>query len=424
MFHGLSVVQCELSEKEILSLMQDADGLRTRLAIAINDVMSPVVKRQRATWAMCKPSAYGHPTSLQSAIRSKDGSIVFVQDESSKNINPIIDSAEWQPELSPDGFVGFFHHWHKSTRDNRLCLYVVCQSYLPKACLEFAELVHQVGDACTAGSICLSEETQWLRTACSRNRARLIAEVCGKMGIRVPLLYDYNSYDPHHAPMAMVTTETLHYDLVPCGFSKVKMLNYCAETQRAFNGVVCAMAPWDGVWIFQGVRDSARGAQHHHCGISDFGYPYGQKQLLPTAAPKVKDRERYLQCTSLTFTSADPLQCRPLQVWSAPESLVVSCEHKSPAVSTVMSIPREEELDPDIVRALKYSLALQACPQQYVIPNLPGVLPSAQASNFLVFDEYVLEVMARQGWARTLGIVMLTPLAVGLFEHWKSSAMD
>ena len=81
--------------------------------------------------------------------------------------------------------------WHEGTAaasESRLHLYAACQSYLPKACLDFSTLVHCAVDdeACSADMVCLSEEAQWLRAACERNRARIIAEVCAAMRVRVP----------------------------------------------------------------------------------------------------------------------------------------------------------------------------------------------------------------------------------------------
>jgi hypothetical protein len=49
----------------------------------------------------------------------------------------VIDGEPWVPELSPDGFVGIYFQWQAAT----VHMYAVCQSYLPKACLEFSTLV-------------------------------------------------------------------------------------------------------------------------------------------------------------------------------------------------------------------------------------------------------------------------------------------
>lgn len=440
LFHGITVALCETTEPEILSLMQNMESTRTKLSEAVNEIMEPIKSEidsssgnkhngesRRASWARCKPTDHqGHPQSLQFAMRNKDGDVIFHQDQG-KSV-PIIDSAEWLPELSPDGYVGFFHHWHHGTRENKLCLYVVCQSYLPKACMEFADMVHRAGDICTAGCVCLSEELQWLRTASTRNRARLIAEVCKKMNIKLPTVLDYNSASLNSIS-ALVTTDTLHHDLVlvgggGSGDSVVRLLNHCAETKSAFNGSACTMAPWEGVWIFQGLNSTqGSAAQNYTSGVSDFGKPYGDF-ILPTSAPRIPDKSTLCGPTMpLTFVAADPLQCKPMQIWNqeitsqAQASIIVS--HKPPPPVAPCSFSTDG-LDPDIIAAFQKSMASRACGTSYMVPNIPGALPPSMAHNYLIFDEYVLNTMAKFGWSRTQGIVKLSPMACALYEHWKT----
>ena len=141
LFDGVTVVQLEMTEPEVFQLMQNMDDMKRRLSSAVDDVMT-LDGKKRATWARCRPSAF--PQSLERASKDNDGVVHFVLDNDSAGSSPIIDSEEWAPELSPDGFIGLYHHWHRSPLSSRLCMYAVCQSYLPKACLEFADLAHQV----------------------------------------------------------------------------------------------------------------------------------------------------------------------------------------------------------------------------------------------------------------------------------------
>jgi hypothetical protein len=60
----------------------------------------------------------------------------------------------------------------------------------------------------------------------------------------------------------------------------------------------------------------------------------------------------------------------------------------------------------------------QACPQPFFMPDIPGAIPK-QAHHHLIFDEFVLEMMAKRGWPRTQGVTMLTPMACALYDHWK-----
>ena len=443
LFHGVTVVLCETTESDVLSLMQNIDDTRAKLADAINVSMKPIqdeinnsTSSVRASWARCRPSPHqGHPKSLQTATKDKDGNVIFQQDDRN---TPIIDSESWLPELSPGGFIGFFHHWHHGTRDSKLCLYAVCQSYLPKACMEFADMVHEAGDLCTSGCICLSEEAQWLRTACARNRARLIADVCSHMGIKVPTIIDYNGAAAigSSSRTALPTTDTLHHDLVfnssrdSSNNNFVRLLNYCSETKSAFNGSICTMAPWEGIWIFQGLS-SAHGTIMQGASIADFGQAYG-RYILPTASPKIHDRTSFTN-SPLAFISADPLQCKPLQIWNTSSGNIVvtadasllSDDHSiktnnsTEAPHACSSIPLDG-LDPDVIAAFQRSIALRACPASFLVPNIPGALPPSMASNYLVFDEQVLAAMSKLGWSRTQGVIKLAPMACALYEHWKT----
>ena len=67
-----------------------------------------------------------------------------------------MDGDSWTPELSSNGFVGIFHHWHHGAHEHKLCMYIACQSYLPAACLEFADLVRDAGDGCTSAAVQVS----------------------------------------------------------------------------------------------------------------------------------------------------------------------------------------------------------------------------------------------------------------------------
>ena len=29
-------------------------------------------------------------------------------------------------------------------------------------------------------------------------------------------------------------------------------MNYCSDARSAFNGSLCVMSPWDGLWVFRG----------------------------------------------------------------------------------------------------------------------------------------------------------------------------
>lgn len=414
LFHGISIALCDVSEEQILSMIQNEQQTKENLASAIETIMGAHTPDKAATWGRCHPSPYtGHPFSLQEAVKETDGSLVFKQCESANShCAPIIDSEEWLPELSPDGFIGFYHQWLCTSRGNRLVLYCVCQSFLPRACKEFFNMAHKVGNLCSAGSVCLSEEIQWLRTACSRNRARLIANVCDLMHINVPFINDYNASTSGHK-LAVITNETLHHDMIM--YQKhVRVLNYCAETRNAFNGVCCVMAPWEGLWIFQGLNILNDCAQKPLSGISDFGKPYGE-HVLCTSAPQIADSQININ-SSLSFVRGDVRNCKGLSLWNNKLKRKTETEN----VNELEDVPSIafEGLDPTVVSAYQaYILNKKRKPKQQQEEY------ETSHQYFLNFDENVLSRMSELGWPRNQGIIKLIPMVCGYYENWKASVV-
>ena len=418
LFHGVSIALCDAAEADVLALMRDSEDTRARLALAVQALMQQ--NKKKATWKRCRPN--GVSPSMYSAYKDRDGKIVFASDELQQKV---IDSAEWSPEVSPDGFVGFYFRWHEDVMQrSRIQLFVVCQSYLPKACLEFADMVHQVEDACSVDAVCLSEEAQWLRTACSRNRARVIAEVCARMGVRVPTVEDYCAFCPSKTPIALVTTETLHHDMVYATEGKnrkVRIFNYCSPTQSAFNGSVCVMAPWDGIWIFKGAAPHASHQQPQY--EADFGLPHGKGHVvLPTCSPRVRYSSMMMMNHGLTFSSAEPLQCKAFQLWGDHRDTVAVTFPESYYDGNT-SNNHGQGVDPDVMAAYRRALSRSASASSVLVPNVPGAIPcSTNVSHYLAFDENVLGIMSHLGWNRRQGICKLLPMACALYEHWKQDS--
>jgi len=75
---------------------------------------------RRAEWRRCRPTAHGVPQSLYSAFMGRDNKVTLCSTQDSV---ALIDSEPWVPELSPEGFVGLYHHWNSAK--NRLTLYMV-----------------------------------------------------------------------------------------------------------------------------------------------------------------------------------------------------------------------------------------------------------------------------------------------------------
>ena len=138
LFDGVSLVECECSEAQVLELLTHAEDTRKRLGETIHSIMQEVREERRASWRRCRPTINGVPQSLYSAFVGRDNKVTLC---STEECVPLMDSEPWVPELSPEGFLGLYHFWHPIKK--RICLYMVCQAYLPRACLEFADMVRR-----------------------------------------------------------------------------------------------------------------------------------------------------------------------------------------------------------------------------------------------------------------------------------------
>ncbi len=448
MFDGVSIVKCDCSEVEILQLLSDAEDTRRRLGNAISQIMDHTITDEmnqlRASWRRCRPSTNGTPQSLCSAhvllSTNNTNGEKQVNFFNTEDCVPLIDSDIWIPELSPEGFIGIYHHWNhaKTTNDTKgPSLYIICQSYLPTACLEFADMVRDLGDVCTTSDVYHSEEAQWLRHACARNRGRLIAEVCREMKIKFPAMVDYNACKTGERTMIAISTiETLHHDLqsIPIksmmgvGEEKelIRLFNFCTSSPNS----ACVMSPWDGVWVFHGQNH-----QSHH--------------FLPSITPKIAEQDRASlkhgkNASIYMFSTNVPETCDVLDIYLKKE---IKSKKKRKALSSGMvknnntyaleilgsiedaqfnsqSMIQDDDIkitqseDADVMLAYNRSVSKMSS----LMIDDKGVRNTnvlSKKKTFLYFDEHVLNAMEKHGWTRSNGYTTFIPLACGLCEHWR-----
>ena len=76
---------------------------------------------------------------------------------------------------------------------------------------------------------------------------RIIAEICSSLNIDVQVIEDHNASVPSQVGIAVCPVEALHHDMF-CQHhtNKVRYLNYVGETNSAWNGTACVLAPWQG----------------------------------------------------------------------------------------------------------------------------------------------------------------------------------
>lgn len=262
MFHGTTMVQCDVSEKTILELMLKTDDIKAKMHAFLTKIDQDCVPAELS----CIPENTGVITSSGT-----------VQGMGLRTV----DSKYWTPEL-PDR-IGLYHAYirgyKRDVRTHRL--FIICTGGLNKACDQFCNLIIDVGDKWTANEVYESEEAWWLRKACHRARCQLIKMVADLFNLNIPHVEDIQAYQRTY--MAIPTTETLIHDMGKMTNGQIAVYNNCIDTTKNINGILCNMHPTEGVWLFKG---SHKGS----CYGSMFGHQ-SQCGVFPVAAPAVKRSE-------------------------------------------------------------------------------------------------------------------------------------
>jgi hypothetical protein len=259
MFFGTTLVECQAREEKILQLMSN---------LALNK--SQMQSFLQRTEDNCIPATLD--------CLPENASIVTASGKVQAQGLLSVDSQHWTPEV-PER-IGIYHAYNRGFgRDTRVHrLFIACTGGLYRASDAFANLIVDVGRHWTAGEVCESEETWFLRKASQRARCRLVKQLADAFGLTVNFIQDIQAYNP--VSMAIPTCETLEHDISKLADGRIAVYNLCADTTRHMNGLVCSMHPSEGLWLFRG---SPRGpcygsmfGNHRVCG------------MFPTSAPRVK----------------------------------------------------------------------------------------------------------------------------------------
>eukprot|EP00961_Rhodomonas_salina_P174714 2356614-Rhodomonas_salina.8 len=293
LFEGITVVETAATETQILDLLKNKD--KTVQAMSrIAEQFHPSVVKDRISWDACHPersiplqnhSAWNVHISNDSIAKytcvehdqhANTQEVRFVHDAPldlvpDNSVPNYVDSAKWTPELPPGAFIGLYHQWY-STFDGcrELKLFFVCQSSCQKAGLEIKQLVNDLPVSCTAQQLAVSEEMWWLSNVNMRNRNRLIYEFAKELNIEIPVIEDCHSFQEAYL-MAQPTTHNFLHSVCMLSDTVVGVMNECIPTQHVSNGVVCRLAPSEGIWVFNGT-------QRHN--ISRFGGPFGSSDTV------------------------------------------------------------------------------------------------------------------------------------------------
>lgn len=258
MFHGTTMVQCDVSEDQILSLMMTSQQNRDVMKEFLQEVSDQCIP---ATLD-CSPINDGTLTT-EGAVHAMGMSNV--------------DSQNWTPEV-PDR-IGIYHAYIKGfNRDVRTHrLFLVCSGGLQKASDEFCNLIIDVGKHWTCHDVMMSQEAYWLRKACQRARCRLLKMLADKFSIPVSHIQDMQDFG--NSSMAVYTTDTVEHDISLFDNKTIAIYNGCIDTTKNMNGMLCNMHPAEGVWLF-------RGAHRASCYGSMYG-DYSVSGVFPVTCPVI-----------------------------------------------------------------------------------------------------------------------------------------
>jgi len=363
MFHGVSMVEVDgLLEGGPAGANGWAQGATGGLHPAAMHLLlessgseNKLQATMRAFMARVRQAAAGNTASLQCMP-------VFSGSDSGSAAERMRDGADWAADCPAT--IGLYHGFVKRTgrltREHRL--YLVCAGGMRQACDDFMNLALDISQtSATAGDLCGSEEVWWLRKACSRMRADLLAQCAQAFNLSVRTYRDAHSFRAERQ-LAQVTTETLHHDLQTLRDSSVGVFNRCVDPSTPRNGVLMSVAPSEGLLLFRGADRSSAAAR-------DYGDVFGTQRLCGV--------------------------------------FPVSTEVRAPTARDKRETTRlvlQDRLDPScVVCESGEAGSAQA--------------PATSAAHHLRLDEaFMRHLEAKMQWKRDYGVVELMPIMVGVFD--------
>lgn len=239
MFFGLSACACQTTDAEMAKILADRDGYQRRLDRLIESINGDLLNGAKPASFECIPfDTHGTCTDNIESTRIKS------------TWRKGVDNAAWA--LEPPKMLGVFHGYIRLPSGERSSrLFVVCDSGCQNACVEYYNMMLDLGADATLEEAVHCEETWWLQKACSRARNRLIFLTCEALGLAPQQsMTDIHSHDG--CKVAVPVCETLRHDFYMNRAQQVVFLNSCVDTTRVQNGILCKMHETEGVWVFRG----------------------------------------------------------------------------------------------------------------------------------------------------------------------------
>lgn len=177
------------------------------------------------------------------------------------------DSAPWEPEIPVR--LGVYHAFvrglTKDSREHKVFLGVTGGCTL--AAEGYYNLLLDLGTDTDLEEVVDCEETFWLRQASYRARCRILALAAQKFELSVKTMTDINAYGG--CQMALATTDTIYNNITRLRSGHVAVFSDCVDTTTSKNGIVNAMHPSEGLWVYKGSVRSSAGGSHMGLGFGD-----------------------------------------------------------------------------------------------------------------------------------------------------------
>lgn len=228
MFFGHTLVECQVSETDILKLILQKSKNSVKMAQFLQRVQS-----------QCVPALLEHGpenTGYMDVYNHRD---VLTKD-----------CGHWTPNV-PD-CIGLYHAmirgYNREVREHKL--FAICSGGLDKASDEFCNFIIDLGDKCDAYTVANSSEVWWLRRASRRARCDLLYQLTQEFGINIQQMEDIQSKNDRM--IAVHLLDTLECDMEYRSLTdEVHIFDGCTNTSRPSYGALVKMHPAEGYWLFR-----------------------------------------------------------------------------------------------------------------------------------------------------------------------------
>jgi hypothetical protein len=195
---------------------------------------------------------------------------------------------------------------------------------------------------------------------------RLLKLLADKFQIETPSIIDIHSYNKDE--IVQYTTDTIEYDIQRLRSSHIAIFNKCCDPTINRNGILTALHPMEGYWLFKGPSKS-------NTGISCFGGTFGSQNVcgaFPTATFRIPSIQR----EGVNAKSIQNMSKRQQQKNIRKNVSTVFTTNTGIIVQTNEQTPR-------------------------------------QMQEYMCFDENFMKNLEKMQWNRDNGVIELMPIVVG-----------